>query len=65
MLEAAFGRQKMESTLLSGFQSSRAARPLLKMLNAQDVQQQAKQMNMWNKQRNSSSKTKEPIAMKF
>jgi hypothetical protein len=40
MLEAGFGEQKTESThILSGFQCSKAVQLLLKMLNAQDVQQ--------------------------
>jgi hypothetical protein len=48
MLSVDFREQTMERTqFLSGFPKPKAMSHLLKMTNAKDIHQQAKQMKMW------------------
>ena len=65
MLKIAVGTENGRTQFLSVSPSSKVAWPLLQMLNALDVHQQAKQMKMWIKWRPLSFKTEEWLSVKL
>ena len=65
MLKVVVRTENEKTQFLSVSPSSKVAWPLLQMLNAWDVHQQAKQMKMWIKWRPLSSKTEEWLPMKL